>query len=115
MEIVKLACDNIDELLDEILKSLCKQNKKYVVLNYDYYIELHMDNYIYRIINFETLKQLNLIADTFHIYDPSIPNNIKDQDIKININYKEKEQSGYKKYTKKDIKKGNMKLPKLYR
>jgi hypothetical protein len=115
MKVRKIACESIDELLPVIERTLCKQNRSYVVIKGEFHVEIHVGDYIYRIINFEILKELNMIADLFKMYDIIHQDLFITNDMHININYKEKEQSGYKKYTKKDIKKGNMKLPKLYR
>lgn len=102
-----IICDNIEELLNIVLRPLIRKNINYIVIKDELFVELHFDKYIYRIIPFEFKNE---ILQSFSMFNVS---NEKELDFLKEYNYKEK--SGYKRYTKKDIKRGNVKLPNSYR
>lgn len=107
MTIKRFMCDNIDELLDTLLRTLIDKNINYVVINNGLFVEIHFDKYIYQIYDFRVLREMISKSDSICFMEQEGLNELEPCDI-----CNKKEKTGYKRYTKKDIKSGNVKLPK---
>lgn len=107
MIIKRFMCDNIDELLEVVLRTLIDKNINYVVINNGLFVEIHFDKYIYQIYDFRIIRELISKSDLIGFIETEGLNELGFCD-----EYNKKEKTGYKRYTKKDIKRGNVKLPK---
>lgn len=92
---------NIEDALDVVLRDLIRKNISYVVIKNPLDLEIHFDKYIYHIVPFEINMELLKFSSMLNEQ-----NNIVDKE------FNKKEKTGYKRYTKKDIKRGNVRLPK---
>lgn len=108
MTIKRFMCDNIDELLDTLLRTLIDKNISYVVINNGLFVEIHFDEYIYQLYDFRIIRKLISKNDLIDFIKTVGLNELEPCDI-YDI-YNKKEKTGYKRYTKKDIKRGNVKL-----
>ena len=100
--------DNFDFIFEGIIKILSKNNINYLLIRNDYFYELHFENYIYNIYFNKKYANVDLRClsniDLFNIQ--------KEYFNEFNINtiiHKEKQIPGFKRYTKRNIKYGNIK------
>ena len=107
MIIKRFMCDNIDELIEVVLRTLIDKNINYVVINNGLFVEIHFDKYIYQIYDFRIIREL--ISKSGLIDFMKIEGLCE---LDFSEHFDKKEKTGYKRYTKKDIKRGNVKLPK---
>lgn len=107
MNIKRFMCDNIDELMEVVLRTLIDKNINYVVINNGIFVEIHFDKYIYQIYDFRVLREMISKSDIVNFMKTEGFN-----ELSLCEETTKKEKTGYKRYTKKDIKRGNVKLPK---
>lgn len=107
MTIKRFMCDNIDELMEVVLRTLIDKNINYVVINNGIFVEIHFDKYMYQIYDFRVLREM---ISKFDLIDFMKTEGLTELD--FGDKYNKKEKTGYKRYTKKDIKRSNVKLPK---
>lgn len=109
MIIKRLLCNNINELIEELVRTLIDKNISYVVINDGVYAEIHFDNYIYQFYDFTMLRTM--------VNEIDLKGIIKTVGLNALVScqqFDSKEKTGYKRYTKKDIKRGNIKIPNYY-
>ena len=100
-----ISTNNIEDVLDVVLRDLIRKNISYVVIKNPLDLEIHFDKYIYHIFPFEISKEFIELEPLLNIKHES--------DIyRLNKKFDFKEKTGYKRYTKKEIKRGNVRLPK---
>ena len=100
--------DNFELFFEDIIKILSKNNINYLLIKNDYFYELHFENYIYNI--YFNKKYVNLnVRDLNNISLINIENDYLDDFNIKTLSYKEKQRPGFKIYTKKHIKYGNIK------
>lgn len=109
MIIKRLICYDVDQVLDIIIKELINKNISYVIINNGLYFEIHFNDYIYQIYNIKIITNIIKNSNLNNIIDTPILKEIQITEEKTN-----KMKSGYKRYTKKDIKRGNIRKPNLY-
>lgn len=110
MIVKRLLCDNINELIEELLRTLIDKNISYVLINQGIYIEIHFDEYIYQIYDFIILRTM--------VSELGLNNVVEMLELNELVSCKQselKEKTGYKIYTKKDIKRGNIRIPNYYK
>lgn len=107
MNIKRFMCDNIDELMEVVLRTLIDKNINYVVINNGIFVEIHFDKYIYQIYDFRVLREMISKSDMINFIKTEGFN-----ELSFCEETDKREKTGYKRYTKKDIKRGNVKLPK---
>lgn len=107
---------NTYTFINEFINEIIKNNISYVLLKGENYLELHFLDNIYRFYFVDKIQKTfyDINGDLFNDLFESITANNVDKiftdDKKINISYNRKERPGFKKYTKKDIRrdsKGN--------
>lgn len=107
MIIKRFMCDNIDELIEVVLRTLIDKNINYVVINNGLFVEIHFDKYIYQIYDFRIIRELISKSNLIGFLETEGFN-----ELSFYEETTKKEKTGYKRYTKKDIKRSNVKLPK---
>ena len=104
--------ENIDYFLEDIIRRLITNNISYVLIKEELYIELHFDKYIYKFysnmyfdFNAAFVNKDSIYKDMFNIIEINISNEqTKYADSLITYKKVPKERPGFKRYTKKDIK-----------
>lgn len=96
MEVKYKLVNNIEIFINVLCNELSRNNINYLIINYNEYYEVHIENTIYRLIDMKNIT-INSIS-SFSIIDA-----LKDEEF---INYEpcKKERPGFKKYNKKMIK-----------
>lgn len=112
MIIKNVKVSNVEPFINGLLIDLLKNNINHLHINYGNYHEIHMGDYIYRIVDDNIIfKNCEIIYIDKDIYSDIVDEFISDsskKDKKPTYNFEfNKERPGFKRYTKNDIRKGN--------